>query len=61
MTFTYNQVRSWLYRLICLLVLFIGIQYAYAQEPPLKSTGYFDRSEIILVWDEGSRGVCVCA
>ncbi len=25
-----------------------------AQTPPLKSTGYFDRSEIIMVWDEGT-------
>ena len=25
-----------------------------AQTPPLQPTGYFDRSEIILVWDEGT-------
>ncbi len=26
----------------------------FAQTPPLQPTGYFDRSEIILVWDEGT-------
>jgi hypothetical protein len=26
-----------------------------AQEPPLQPTGLFDRSEIILVWDDGTR------
>jgi hypothetical protein len=25
-----------------------------AQTPPLQPTGYFDRSEIIMVWDEGT-------
>ena len=27
-----------------------------AQEPPLEPTGLFDRSEIIMVWDEGTTG-----
>ncbi len=26
----------------------------YSQEPPLKPTGLFDRSEVIMVWDEGT-------
>ena len=36
------------------LLLLFSILPAGGQEPPLKPTGYFDRSEIILVWDEGT-------
>ena len=29
----------------------------FAQDPPLKPTGLFDRSEVILVFDEGTTNV----
>jgi hypothetical protein len=53
MNFTCKVVLSGLYLFISLLMLSPGMP-VFAQEPPLKSTGYFDRSEIILVWDEGN-------
>ena len=37
------------------VILYSGIgPELIAQTPPLQPTGYFDRSEIVMVWDEGT-------
>ncbi|RPI44720.1 MAG: hypothetical protein EHM46_02520, partial [Bacteroidetes bacterium] len=41
--------------LACLIAMQFMNQHSAAQEPPLQPTGYFDRSEVILVWDDGTR------
>lgn len=38
-----------------MLIFLAGIRNQLGtQEPPLQSTGLFDRSEVIMVWDEGT-------
>src|SRR5210317_943949 len=40
---------------ILALIFLAGISNQLgAQEPPLQPTGLFDRSEVIMVWDEGT-------
>ncbi len=38
--------------ILCLIIFFNST--LMAGEPPLKPTGLFDRSEVIMVWDEGT-------
>jgi len=49
------------YRFMVVFILFVGLvlpsglsKNLFAQDPPLKPTGLFDRSEVIMVWDEGT-------
>lgn len=40
--------------LLSLLIFSVFSLQLFSQDPPLKPTGLFDRSEVIMVWDEGT-------
>ncbi len=49
-----TQAHAAFTMLFCILIVSAIFSHAGAQTPPLEPTGLFDRSEVILVWDEGT-------